>query len=245
MNEDSSRSRTGLTPRQVAIGALFLALTYLALAADDVTAGALTREDAWVESLGAAAFLAAGVLFVRAFRRSRESTWLVRAFLIAVAVFCVVAAGEEISWGQRILGIATPAELAAVNKQDETNLHNIEGLPFSTYQLVVVFWFSFTILVPLAARLHRPAARLLERALPIVPLSLGALFLFNDALSKLAPRLVAATSDHLSPYVLQHAPVEIKEANLALLCALTALWISDVLLAPRRQARAAAGEAQR
>ena len=41
--------------------------------------------------------------------------------------FCfLVVAGEEISWGQRILRISTPEQIAAVNRQNEINLHNSE-----------------------------------------------------------------------------------------------------------------------
>lgn len=34
--------------------------------------------------------------------------------------------GEEISWGQRVIGVITPERLAAVNLQSETNVHNLE-----------------------------------------------------------------------------------------------------------------------
>jgi hypothetical protein len=37
-------------------------------------------------------------------------------------------AGEEISWGQRILGFGTPSSLQGTNYQDEATLHNIGGL---------------------------------------------------------------------------------------------------------------------
>src|SRR4029453_13243110 len=44
-------------------------------------------------------------------------------------------AGEEISWGQRLLGIATPEAVAEVNIQQELTLHN-------TYLLTPVFSFA-------------------------------------------------------------------------------------------------------
>ncbi len=37
-------------------------------------------------------------------------------------------AGEEISWGQRVFGLATPAELERMNGQGELNVHNLRGL---------------------------------------------------------------------------------------------------------------------
>ena len=41
----------------------------------------------------------------------------------ALAMFFV--SGEEIAWGQRLLGIDTPPELVEINKQNEITLHNI------------------------------------------------------------------------------------------------------------------------
>lgn len=37
-------------------------------------------------------------------------------------------AGEEISWGQHVFGWETPEFIAAHNRQDETNFHNLAGL---------------------------------------------------------------------------------------------------------------------
>jgi hypothetical protein len=37
-------------------------------------------------------------------------------------------AGEEASWGQHYFGWSTPEALAAVNAQEETNIHNIHGI---------------------------------------------------------------------------------------------------------------------
>jgi hypothetical protein len=43
----------------------------------------------------------------------------------AVALGAFLVAGEEISWGQRILGFATPEALEPINHQGEANIHNI------------------------------------------------------------------------------------------------------------------------
>jgi hypothetical protein len=40
----------------------------------------------------------------------------------------LVAAGEEISWGQRLFELDTPPALVDGNRQDELNLHNVDGL---------------------------------------------------------------------------------------------------------------------
>lgn len=55
----------------------------------------------------------------------RRDHRLMAVLLLGLAVFSFFVAGEEISWGQRIFGFATPVDLATVNNQDEFNLHNI------------------------------------------------------------------------------------------------------------------------
>jgi hypothetical protein len=62
-------------------------------------------------------------LAARRFHRQRQIAIAVTLVLLCLGTF--VLAGEEISWGQRILGIATPADRAGVNAQSEMNLHNV------------------------------------------------------------------------------------------------------------------------
>ena len=47
------------------------------------------------------------------------------ALFFLFACCCLFAAGEEISWGQRVLGFGTPEEVAAVNGQEELNVHDV------------------------------------------------------------------------------------------------------------------------
>lgn len=50
----------------------------------------------------------------------------VHALLVAVLAGAMFFVGmEEISWGQRVLGIETPRALAEINLQEEANLHNL------------------------------------------------------------------------------------------------------------------------
>lgn len=86
-----------------------------------------TREDGPIEWVGFASFLAASTLafwaawHLRPDRRPAVAT----AVLGAVLFF---AAGEEISWGQRIFEVDTPDVLVDGNQQDELNLHNLAAL---------------------------------------------------------------------------------------------------------------------
>lgn len=84
------------------------------------------REDGLIEYLTSIfLFLCSLVCLYRVFiyRRTkihfRTVTWAVLAFLF------FFAAGDEISWGQRIFGIESGEFFLAHNKQSETNIHNL------------------------------------------------------------------------------------------------------------------------
>jgi uncharacterized membrane protein YfcA len=93
----------------------------------------LDREDGPIESLGAFFLLTASVLFFTSYfqssgpdkdatsLRSKKNSYLILALLFFVGF------GEEISWGQRIIGWETPKYLQEINRQKETTLHNKEG----------------------------------------------------------------------------------------------------------------------
>ncbi|MBN2403331.1 MAG: hypothetical protein JXN64_13165, partial [Spirochaetes bacterium] len=58
------------------------------------------------------------------FKSEKDKKILAIMFLIAGFLF-LWAAGEEISWGQRILNLKTPDILIPLNDQNEINIHNI------------------------------------------------------------------------------------------------------------------------
>ena len=129
----STKTGRGATPGGVSIvgvgvfGYLFLCLNVLffssLLAAAPSTFEALAKEDDWVESLTAVWFLLAGlVLFVTALV---ERSFFRRCVYILGGMAMMFAAGEEISWGQRIFGFATPDLLMRLNEQEEFTVHNI------------------------------------------------------------------------------------------------------------------------
>lgn len=57
----------------------------------------------------------------------QERGWLAAYFILA-AVCCFYVTGEELSWGQHLLGWETPLGWAEINDQEETNLHNLGTL---------------------------------------------------------------------------------------------------------------------
>ncbi|MDD4190315.1 MAG: hypothetical protein PHI28_03230 [Mangrovibacterium sp.] len=84
------------------------------------------EEDGFVENLTALfLFLCSVVSLFRFFeyRKMKKPLWVFTSLTLAVLFF--FAAGEEISWGQRILGIESSDFFLEHNKQAETNLHNM------------------------------------------------------------------------------------------------------------------------
>jgi hypothetical protein len=77
--------------------------------------------------LALVAAVCAGVSAVRA-SSSLPTRWL-RYWLLALLAATLYFAGEEMSWGQHLLGWGTPEWFAqwTGNRQEETNLHNING----------------------------------------------------------------------------------------------------------------------
>lgn len=60
-------------------------------------------------------------------RLSPGSTMGLRLWLAALALGTLYIAGEEQSWGQHFFHWSTPDEWAAINRQQETNLHNVSS----------------------------------------------------------------------------------------------------------------------
>jgi len=121
------------------------------------------------------AFMAAGVLFIRAAilqREKRQLPW----FFAGLGAFCILVAMEEISWGQRVLGYTPPLYFLENNYQQELNLHNV--VPTSLRkQLLGAILVLYGVLLPLLERI--PAGNELLKKLRITapPAGLAPIFL--------------------------------------------------------------------
>lgn len=85
------------------------------------------REDGFVEWLTVAELVIMSIFsfsMSRAFSRSGQKDAAKRVWLFMGFLF-LFGALEEISWGQRVLGIESPAWFLKHNKQGETNVHNL------------------------------------------------------------------------------------------------------------------------
>ena len=134
------------------------------------------REDGLAEWLTVAALLACSVravwisrsLYGEGGRRSALRVWAVMAFLF------FFGAMEEISWGQRVFGIESPAWFLEHNRQQETTLHNlmigdvnINKLVFGKF-LAVCVGFYMLVLPVLYRRSERVRGLVARLAVPIV-----------------------------------------------------------------------------
>ncbi|SHL50473.1 hypothetical protein SAMN05444414_11680 [Roseovarius marisflavi] len=83
-------------------------------------------EDHLVENATALFLLIAGLVLARnALSLRKRGQWRAMALTGLYAAMFVFAAGEEISWGQRIFGWQSGAFFTQNNYQGETNLHNL------------------------------------------------------------------------------------------------------------------------
>ena len=110
--------------------------------------GLISQEDQPVEWATVVLYLAAAFLFLRHGLRRR------RVFDSLVGLYCLFVAGEEFSWGQRLLGLKPPKLFLEENVQQEINLHNFFGA--STHDAVFLLTvLGYGVLLPLLARRAR------------------------------------------------------------------------------------------
>jgi hypothetical protein len=229
---DESRSRRArhlITPPGVFVAlAAATALCYLALLLGDSSITWLIREEHPIELAGALSLLAACIACLLLWRRvADDERWprLRRLSLLALAALFFFGFGEEISWGQRIFGLATPESIKEANSQDELNVHNLDLLGFNSDSLFQVFWLVLGVIVPLSA-LWLPARRVLQRFVPILPLALAPLFVANQLLTRGFDELFAQEPGlwNSSVYTPEFAIFEVKETVASILLA-AAFWL--------------------
>lgn len=140
-----------------------------------------TGEDQFAETLQILFFSGALIFSVMIIKQ----LWRINLKFIAALYGVVVLGlfflvGEEISWGQRIFGWETSAEMSAINKQQETNLHNIHGVDaaFKWIQFLIGVYGTFLPLLVTRIRTTFSMNRFLSFVVPHYSLILYFLPLF-------------------------------------------------------------------
>ena len=158
-------------------------------------------EDGIIENIGALSFFCAGIIFAKIYINDVEGNNFYyfsmkrNVFFLLLAMAFIFAAGEEISWGQRIFNFDTPDYWKKLNKQNEFNLHNTlffdgnaadggskKGLYAYTSltKLFALFWLVYCVIIPILAMLSPATKRFIAKInLPLVPLNIGIFFLFS------------------------------------------------------------------
>ena len=128
--------------------ALFgLALVFYLYFLDPVRYVYLVAEDCWAEY---ATFMTWGIAFcsmVWALLKHRD---LRRPGLVLLALGAFFVAMEEISWGQRILGLQSSTFLVERNRQGEVNLHNL--IVFPRYSVIAIGVLLWSVALPVLGR---------------------------------------------------------------------------------------------
>ena len=101
------------------------------------------------EVITATAFLGASIIAGALFCYRKRMTIWAMIFFAGLALFFFVCAGEELSWGQHLLGFATPEKVAEINEQGEFNLHNLDLEHIHPKDLVSWFMKIYGIILPL------------------------------------------------------------------------------------------------
>jgi hypothetical protein len=164
--------------------------------ADGDTVIAWGKEDSFFEWLTSIFYFAGAILLILAFKRNKNI------FLLLLSLVLFFGAGEEISWGQRILGFATPEEVNKINVQHEFNIHNMilfdgktmeggvkNGVArlFEMDMLFKLFTIIWGVLLPLCVYHIKIFSTLAQKyKVPVPPISLGVFFLVSWIALKLS-----------------------------------------------------------
>lgn len=141
------------TPSLAAMALPYMAVALYIIMAESLLSSAtiwfVNREDGLIETASAVLLLIASLLSLRIALRARPGSprkWMHALLALVFFVMC----GEEISWGQRILGFGTPEIVTAHNIQGEVNFHNLFGYFFD--HLFMLAFFTWGVVVPVLYR---------------------------------------------------------------------------------------------
>jgi hypothetical protein len=108
------------------IASLIAVLGFAFLGFENAFGGIFAAEDSGIEYGTSFFLLVSFVVLARyAVRFYRAGRLLSGAFLTSYALVFLFGGGEEVSWGQRLLGLETPEALREMNVQGELTLHNL------------------------------------------------------------------------------------------------------------------------
>lgn len=130
----------------------------------------LVLENGLWETLTAVCLMAAGGLVILSVLKYGPSRVWLRLPTLVLGLLLVIAACEEVSWGQHWIGFAPPDNLGRLNQQGEFNLHNLDS-HFANH-LATLFFLTYMILLPVSSFLLPQQRYATDRlAIPMAPLA--------------------------------------------------------------------------
>ena len=133
------------------------------------------KEDGIVEWLTVVGLLLGSfVCFSRLAVLWKKKNWWFLLVTFGLGLFLFFAAGEEISWGQRIFGLKTPEYFQEHNAQHETNLHNlvVDGVKLNKliFSILLVGALAiFLLIVPLLYQKNKSVRKFFDKSAVPVP----------------------------------------------------------------------------
>lgn len=142
-------------------------VNYAILAAEDYIA-----EYGTSVSFGLAGVILLGLSFIRG-PKIRRTMW------VLIGVIALAIAGEEISWGQRILYVDTPSVLSEHNIKNELNLHNLAVIAPGLLHVVASYLILIYLVFSLIVVIFKPSLgeRHTTIGLPLIQIKLVPIFL--------------------------------------------------------------------
>jgi len=127
-------------------------------------------EDGILEWLTVGGLLAASIIcFGRFLSFFKTKNWWFLVITFGLGLLLFIAAGEEISWGQRILGIKSSEYFLKNNAQGETNIHNlvvngikINKLVFSTILIAVLA--IYLVIIPILYKTNKGVKKSMDNS---------------------------------------------------------------------------------
>lgn len=162
---------------------------------DPINFARATSEDRFVEYAGALSFVLAGVLL--SWLTVKRGPTLQRIIWGMFAFGFLLVGMEEISWGQRILGVSTPTIIRDMNFQGEISIHNLEVLRGSGLEMKAAMLTLVWVGLSMTVSLFKPSSilsRWIDRmGRPFVPLQLVPFFLLPCYYIMMDPHVIKRT----------------------------------------------------
>lgn len=142
----------------------------------------IVKEDRFVENLQFTTLFITGIISMLIAIKLFSKKKILGLLFWFIAIGFLVVAGDEVSWGQRILNIQTPEYLSEINQQQEITVHNIEGVQLFVgfgYMLISLYGISMWFIKDKIKKLQKSKYSYLFIPSPSLLLLFGFSFIYN------------------------------------------------------------------